>query len=73
MTIQVREYIDPTIGVATFDAMLTVMVGSELIEKMQEHQQNHIRILIHSLCTVTVMDADSVALSTVALHVYVPA
>ena len=71
MTIQVSEYIDPTIGVATLDAMLTVMVGSELIEKMQEHQKKtHI---IHSLCTVRVLDTDSIALSTVALHVYVPA
>jgi hypothetical protein len=28
VTVQVREYIDPTIGVATLDATLTVMVGS---------------------------------------------
>jgi hypothetical protein len=33
--VQVREYIDPTIGVATLDAILTVMVGSG-DEKMQE-------------------------------------
>ena len=28
VTIQVREYIDPTIGVATLDVTLIVMVGS---------------------------------------------
>ena len=28
VTVQVREYIDPTIGVDTLEATLTVMVGS---------------------------------------------
>ena len=28
VTVQVREYIDPTIGVATLDVTLTVMVGA---------------------------------------------
>jgi hypothetical protein len=35
--VQVREYIDPTIGVATLDATLTAMVGAGY-EKIQEHQ-----------------------------------
>jgi hypothetical protein len=37
VTLQVREYTDPTIGVATLDATLTMMVGAG-DEKIQEHQ-----------------------------------
>ena len=75
MTVQVREYIDPTIGVATLDVTLTVMVGTG-DEKTQEYIINKTsNYNLYSLCTVIsmVMDADSIALSSVALHVYVPA
>ena len=37
VAVQVRDNIDPTIGVATLDATLTAIVGSG-DEKTQEHQ-----------------------------------
>ena len=73
VTVQVREYVDPTCsGVTTLDVILIVMVGSG-DEKTLEHQQNLKLQSYHSLCTVMVVDAESIALSSVALHVYVPA
>ena len=48
MTVQVREYIDPTIGVATLDATLTVMVGSG-DEKTQEAISIKPQVIITSL------------------------
>ena len=67
-----REYVDPTIGVATLDETLTVMVGSgdDKIMRISTKTQSY-----HSLCTVIsmVVKAVSIALGSVALHVYVPA
>ncbi len=70
VAVQVREYIDPTIGVATLDVTLTVIVGSG-DEKDYIHAM-HIT-LNHLPSTETVIIAESIALPSVALHVYVPA
>ena len=70
MTVQVREYVDPNIGVSTPDVTLTMMVGSG----DEKHNLKNLKLQsIHSLCTVMVVDAESIALPSVALHVYVPA
>ena len=48
VTVQVRVYIDPAIGVATLDVILTVMDGSGDVETLNCIQPIHISLTLHS-------------------------
>ena len=71
VTVQVREYIDPAIGVATPVVTVTVMVGSGNEKKKREIIIISITTHIYSLLLCTVISAVifCVASPTIPLHV----